>query len=281
MPVTATSTTVLAPGFTQATVTSTITTIMSSLGLTTFDTATGATNFLVYRFVVNAGAAKSTVFVAFGISNGANPILNCSISDNWNTTTKTATGQASSHSITLTSATQVQFRAFTSSELTFLTVILGSSLRADTLGYLRPASKPAWWDEATSLYAFGFACSSNYTGSDGTPSFTSSPVINACFPNPFSTTATRLFGWVGGPKYTVPFSPMQTTVLPKAVFFSNAGDVAGVTSPDLAAVFMPFGFSAGDQVVVTVGSEEYVLFNPAASNTTNSTSLPGYALRVI
>lgn len=280
MAVTATATTVLAAGFNQASVTSTITTIFTSMGFATFDTATGATNLLVYRFIVNPAAAKSTVFLVFSISNAANPVVTALTSDNWNTGTKTATGQVTSQTVTLTSTAQVQFKGFTSTEMTLLLMIGGTATVANTLGYIRPASKPTWWDEATSLYAFLFAMPNTYAGGESGPQVGGPPWIGISFPNPFSTTVTRLFALNAAAKFAVLPSPAQNTVLPKVFFASAVSDIAGISSSDLTSVALPNGFAAGDQIVVSAGVEEYVLLNPVVQSNAGL-YYSGFSLRVV
>lgn len=136
----------------QANLTTGIDTALLAAGFSTaIATQTGAINRLVYSKVVNAGATKSTVFLEIQITTAL--AVTARISDNYNTTTFTATNQSNpSTSVTFVAGTNILATSFNHPEVNCISLLQGSVYT--NFGIARPANKPSWWDENLFLYCF-------------------------------------------------------------------------------------------------------------------------------
>jgi hypothetical protein len=141
----------LATGFTQAQLVTAIETALGSAGLGSFSTQAGTTTKHVGSKVVNAAATKSTVYLETSVTNTFG--ISAKISDNYNTTTFTATNQSGVFStVTFVNTSGIAITALNHPEMNVIVLIQGST--SLIYGISRPLNKPAEWNENNFLYAF-------------------------------------------------------------------------------------------------------------------------------
>lgn len=152
MPGTITTTTTLAPSWTQTNIFGAIKSAMSTAGYPTpHDEFTGAGGDLnvVYEIVFDNTKTYGKFYVWIQVST-SNTVFN-SVAIDWDITTHNTTHYVF-RSQSVSNANPVTIRAISHTELRGVSV--DNSATHFFCGYFRPTNKPTWWNEGTYIYAF-------------------------------------------------------------------------------------------------------------------------------
>jgi hypothetical protein len=141
------------PTLTKLSMADGITAAMQSAGFTLIDTVNGTSEIRAFSYVVNAAATKGTAYVQITI-NATD--LYYTLGDSYSTVSHSMTGGSTysqhtfqpGYALNLLAINHPEYRGvhFTNYDVNYFGMI----------GYVRPATKYAWWDENTYLYAFLF-----------------------------------------------------------------------------------------------------------------------------
>lgn len=145
----------IAPPITRDAIALGLKSAFTAAGYTTLveDYAASATSdrILVYRLDLSA-ATRGTIFLENRITNTR--VVNCRIATTYSTASHAlgAIATVAQSTVTFIGTTQIRLTAIAHPEAPLVMMEQGTST-AQILGVVRPANKPAWWDENTHPYA--------------------------------------------------------------------------------------------------------------------------------
>lgn len=149
MPAAIITQTTISPNLTALSVANAIATAMQAAGFTLISTVNGATETRAFSYQVNALATKSTAYLKVDVIATT---LTYALGDNYTIGTNTMTGSVVGGNFSITVSSALSLVAVQHAEMRFVYVANSSTFGA--IGYVRPATKYAWWDENMHLYAF-------------------------------------------------------------------------------------------------------------------------------
>ena len=214
------------------------------------------TKWAIYEVTVNSAATRGKFYFQVGVSTAL--ILQTRISLDWNSSANTFTAALATNQVSTVafgSSSNLVLTSFSHAEYRALFLQQGTTL--GLIGYLRPASKPSWWNEDLYLYSFLVATSTgkNFVGTYGSNSpFNQNTAINSNYyfnsPNCLSTANP-----ITNKREILPSCLLETA--------TNQG-FTGKTSEDICLVAAS-GLAVLDTLEVTSGVEEYTLISTGAS----------------
>lgn len=245
----------LQPTITQTNLAEAIKSAMNSAGFgAVFDEYTGGTDrFLIYQLTFDPSKVYGTVFLVIKITNALG--VTQRLYTNWNKTTRIGDNpgtETSTSSAILANNSQVDFVGFTKSP-EFRLVALYQGTVSIFLGYVRPETKPNWWEENNFPFVFIPTSNSNfvtwystglspYSGSIGTRDRFSAHINVGQFSAPNPVTNRR-------------------DILSNILFYAHSNEgIAARSSSDLA-MMASTNLVRRDIIQVSVGVEEYYLLN--------------------
>lgn len=246
------------PTFTQLQFAEAIKTAMSNAGFgAVFDEySPGTDRILIYQLTFDPGKLYGTVYLQIKITTAL--AITQRLYTNWNKTTRVGDNPGTETTVTgaaFVNNNSIEFIGFSKSpEFRLIAVYQGTTTAY--LGYVRPETKPQWWDENAYPYAFVPVSNSNFATWYG-PGLT-----------PYSggaNTGGRLQAHLNVSQFGTQ-NPVtnKRDVLSNILFYawSNEG-IAGRSSSDLVQIAST-NMVRKDVLQVTPGVEEYFLLNAAA-----------------
>lgn len=268
MPLATVTKSTLDANFTQAQFVTALTNSLNNCGFSsnTFiaqGTVSGAVK-TAYSHQFNA-SSKGTVFLEYEINSSVST-LSLRISDNYNTSTYTATGQSSINSLqfSLSNSNVHDLYAINHPEIRGVAFLRQGTTNSGFLGYLRPATIPSWWNQNSFLYCLAYGTTANPNRFAYLP-----------FPNSYSAGASFAVGLLA---YTAPSSGYSlgggngentSDLLLSPLAYANDRGYFGQLSTDIA-IGRVDNLSAqtltpGDKYIVTAGSQEYTIIYNSGS----------------
>jgi len=241
----------LLPTITQANLTTAIKNALAAANFPTlFDEVSGNPHRLIYEIVLNNTATFGKAYLEIEITNDLK--VQQRLHTNWDPIANTGVNSGPwGVQVEFNNSTEITFRGFEKSDESRLVGIRQSNI-VHFLGYLRPANKPTWWNENSSLYCFIPAANNFITwhGADAS----NSPYGNATYTSSLGRAQMASSN---------PITSKRDVVTGILLYANSNQGACGRTSDDLVMV-SGSGLGIYDLIQVTANVEEYTLLNPAA-----------------
>lgn len=141
--------TTVSPNLTALSAANAIATAMQTAGFTLIDTVNGATETRAFSYQTNAAATKGTAYIKLDVTVST---ISYVMADNYTVATHSMSGGISTTGLSLATGNSLNLVAVNHPEMRMVHITNSTSVGA--IGYVRPATKYAWWDENAYLYAF-------------------------------------------------------------------------------------------------------------------------------
>lgn len=236
------TTSTLSATFTQTDLYNALKTALTGLGMTVYDEYTSGGSPVVVVQVVANGTATGTIYAQYivGTTN-----ISQAVATAWNTGTHSATGgSTSAGAFSYVTTSNVDFHSFVSNqgEGKFL-ILRQSGVSGPPFGWMRPANKPDWIDEATYSYIF-YSSSTTFANFVNRGGALTSPTMSS-------------LGYAAGAGANTYDSNQVSINGPREVATAPYG-WSGTFSSDWIE-FAPSGRAFGDMIQLQVGVEEYMV----------------------